>query len=262
MKNRLNIAMIDFARVKITAARAVVYGALAVLVAACSTDQTVNGIYDPNEAENREIHDANKSFDTDVIGPSAGGYGSVPEPVRDSVNNFADNISLPGKIVNNALQLNLEATVQNSFRLLLNTTVGIGGLFDPADALELYEHDTGFSETLFVWGVGEGAYQELPILGPSTQRDTFGSFVDVVANPSWYILGPAGTVVGLGSVVASKFDKRQRYSISVESVLHDSEDSYAQQRLIYLQNRRFELGITSGDGEESFDDPFDELYGD
>lgn len=231
------------------------------LLSACATGPSVDGIYDPFEVRNREMHQANKNFDSSVVGPSAGGYGAVPDPLRDGVNNFADNITLPGKIVNSLLQLNLEATVQNSFRLLLNSTVGIGGLFDPADALQLYEHDTGFSETMYVWGVGEGAFLELPVLGASTQRDAVGSFVDLVANPAWYILGPTVTAVGLGSMVASKFDSRQRYSNTVESILYDSEDSYAQSRLIYLQNRRFELGVELGEGEDSFDDPFDEMYG-
>ena len=141
------------------------------------------------------------------------------------------------------------------FSFVTNTTLGIGGIFNPTRELGIPENDTDFGETLYVWGVGEGNYVELPFLGPSTTRATFGLFVDLFTNPltavyddrsSEFYLTPAGLASGLSA--------RGRFTDTIDSILYESADSYAQARLIYLQNRRFRLGDT----ESSADiDPFE-----
>jgi phospholipid-binding lipoprotein MlaA len=115
---------------------------------------------------------------------------------------------------------------------------------------------TDFGETLHVWGVGEGYYLELPLLGPSTARDALGEVVDSVINPIGVLLPKPERYVGTLAKVASKIGDRARYSETVDSVLYDSADGYAQARLLYLQNRRYELGQTAG--EDDFEDPYAE----
>ncbi len=129
------------------------------------------------------------------------------------------------------------------FRFLVNSTVGIGGLFDLAtEDFNLPEVDTGFAETLHVWGVPAGAYLELPVLGPSTQRDLVGTVVDVL------LLDSLGNGVhrdvaraGLAARLLSKAGDRAQFGSTVDSVLHESADSYAQTRLLYIQRRQYEL---------------------
>jgi phospholipid-binding lipoprotein MlaA len=132
-------------------------------------------------------------------------------------------------------------------------------LLDPAgEAFGLHERSTDFGETLFVWGVGEGAFVEVPILGASTERDFAGFIVDSVFDPLSFVLtAPQYSRVRLATI-GSKVSERLRYGESVNSVLHQSADSYAQLRLLYLQNRRFALGEDSDD--DAFD-PYEDPYG-
>lgn len=237
--------------------------AVAVLCA-CAPPPAPSGMNDPDEAKNREIHAVNRAMDRALLNPASGVYGSIlPEPVRIGVSNFGNNLDIPGDVANNILQGRLGKAVENSLRFVVNSTVGLGGLFDPASAIGLAGDTTDFGETLHVWGVPEGAYQELPLLGPSTDRDTVGRIVDVALNPVRLAfpgrVGNAATVAG----VASTLGDRYRFAGTVESILYDSADSYAQARLLYLQNRRYELGQTAGDaagGEEAFLDPYEDPY--
>ena len=123
------------------------------------------------------------------------------------------------------------------------SSLGLGGFLDPATAdFALPELDTDFGQTLAVWGVGEGAYLELPVLGPSTLRDTAGRLVDLVIDPMLAVLNRDEYLIGLGMRAVSKAGDRARFGDSVDSVLHESADSYAQTRLIWTQHRRHELG--------------------
>jgi phospholipid-binding lipoprotein MlaA len=128
-------------------------------------------------------------------------------------------------------------------------------VFDPATAAGVAGDPTDFGETLHIWGVTEGNYFELPLFGPSTDRDALGKVVDIALDPLQLIL-PEKTSLPLVAKVASRISDRGRYSETVDSVLYDSADSYAQARLLYLQNRRFDLGQAPSD--ESFEDPYAE----
>lgn len=214
--------------------------------------------YDPYEAQNRKVHAFNKSVDTAFLKPASGGAGAVPEPVMQGLSNVAGNLDLPGDIVNSALQGRVEPLVQNTFRFVLNSTIGIGGLFDPAGALGIPAAPTDFGQTLHVWGVGEGAYQELPLLGPSTERDTAGRVVDMAIDPVSLALGwPKSGYVALLKF-GSRLGDRSRYSQTWDSTLYESADSYAQTRLMYLENRHYQLGqsASESDAYDPYEDPY------
>lgn len=227
-------------------------------LAACATPDGPNDINDPIEPVNRAIHGVNKGLDEVIVNPAAQTYGTVlPAPARRGVRNFADNLGLPSAALNNLLQFQLDDAFVNSARFLFNSTIGIGGLFDPASTIGVDERSTDFGETLHIWGVGEGAYLELPLLGPSTGRDAVGTVVDFVTNPLNAIGSHPEADIMIGGRVGARLGDRYTFSDSVESVLYDSADSYAQARSIYLQNRRFELGSTS---EDQYLDPYEDPY--
>jgi phospholipid-binding lipoprotein MlaA len=233
---------------------------LVLTVSACTSigSKTVssNGIYDPYEKQNRQIHEFNKSIDKALVRPAALGYTSIiPDEIEDSVSNFSRNLSSPSIIVNSLLQGDLNGAGVGTFRFTMNSTIGFLGLFDPASIFfDIQEHDADFGETLYVWGVGEGAYLELPFLGPSNQRDTVGMLVDFFTNPLSYVgLDSPEKYFGAGSRVARGLSSRGRYSDAVDSILYESADSYSQARLMGTQNRRFELGDENANVEA---DPF------
>jgi phospholipid-binding lipoprotein MlaA len=221
------------------------------------------GINDPLEQMNRGTHSLNVALDGALLGPGAKAYGSVvPKPVQRVVGNVADTLDLPGDIANDILQANVEEAGINSLRLAANLTLGVLGLFDAATAIGLPEKPTDFGETLHVWGVGEGPYVELPVLGPSTARDTVGTVVDVVANPVRLLVSGKDATGATVAKLFARLGDRDRYSETYESILYDSADSYAQARLLYLQNRRFQLGQSAEAGtNDSFVDPYEDPYG-
>ncbi len=238
----------------------VVIAALAGLTA-CTPAPAPQGINDPDEAANREVHALNLAIDTAVLRPVASAVRSEgpPGPLARVIGNFADNLDEPRRVVNSLLQLRIANAGENALRFVVNTTFGLGGVLDPAGALGLNGKDTDFGETLHVWGVGEGTYVELPVFGPSTSRDAFGMAVDYAINPVRILLDPPESYVATAAGAASRIGDRGRYSNTVDSILYDSADSYAQARLLYLQNRRFQLGQTGGD-DAAFEDPYEDPY--
>jgi phospholipid-binding lipoprotein MlaA len=227
-----------------------------VSLAACTAPPPTQDIYDPNEAANREVHDFNKAIDTALVKPISGAFSGrgEPGPISRVVANFADNLSEPSRVVNSLLQGNIPEAAQSSLRFAFNSTFGLAGILDPSTALGVQVKDTDFGETLHVWGVGEGAYVEVPLAGPSTERDVVGMAVDFLINPVSILLDPPQSYVATVAGLASKVGDRGRFSDTVDSILYDSADSYAQARLLYLQNRRFELGQTASD--DNFEDPY------
>ncbi len=236
------------------------------LVAGCGAPAVTSGINDPHEARNREVHAFNKNIDRAFVRGGSGAYGeAVPRPVRGGITNFVGNADMPRLVLNDVLQGEAEDALHNTFRFLVNTTFGIGGLLDPASDMGLEARQTDFGETLHVWGAGEGAYLELPVLGPSTERDAFGRAVDFAVNPLNFALPRKERVAVLGLGVVDAFGGRASFGSTVDSVLYDSADSYAQARLLYLQNRRFQLGgpaagptgtEVAGPGGDPYLDPY------
>lgn len=231
-------------------------------MAACAApgpDHTPGEPFDPYEKTNRKIHEFNRSVDRAVIRPAGRGYSSfLPDDIETLISRFAFNLSLPGSIVNNILQGNGIGATEDTYRFVVNSTMGLGGFFDPASELGMPEPtDADFGQTLYVWGVREGGYVELPLLGPSTERAAWGKVVDIFTNPLTYAVDSPENYYGTVASVSSRLSERGRFSDTIDSILYDSADSYAQARSLYLQNRRFKLGQAGGG---SYLDPYDSSY--
>jgi len=231
------------------------------LFAACGAPSGPSAINDPFETTNRKIHALNRGIDRALLGPVSKGYGGIiPKPVSQAVGNLAETLDLPGDIANDLLQLRIGDAAQNTLRLGTNLVFGLGGLIDTSTALGLQGKPTDFGETLHVWGVGEGAYLELPFAGPSTVRDAAGTVVDVVMNPVRLAVPKREAMAATGIKLFSRVGDRDRFSETVESILYDSADSYAQARLLYLQNRRFTLARGATATEDEIIDPYEDPY--
>lgn len=223
-------------------------------------DPQPTGVDDPYEGTNRSIHAFNKGFDTVVFKAPPGHARSIDNAFTRSVSNVGSNLGLPSKVVNSLLQGRPEPAVKNTFRFLINSTIGVAGIFDPAgSSFALPETDTDFGETLAVWGVGEGAYVELPVFGPSTERDAVGTVVDMAMNPVGQVLQGADATAASSARVAGKVADRKIHGDVVESILYDSADSYAQARLLYLQNRRYQLSGQEYNDAQAWD-PYADPY--
>ncbi len=242
-----------------------VFVSLPVLIAlgACSVAPEGQSIHDPYEQTNRQIHEFNVGLDRALLRPASQAANTLPDGVTQTVTNFADNVALPGLIANGILQGDIKGASTNTFRFVINSTVGFYGLFDVADIIGLYEEDTDFGETLAVWGVHEGAYVELPVLGPSTERDAVGEIVDMLYDPLGNWVTDEQLAYGTAANVADKIITRGAFGNSVDSVLYDSADGYAQARLLYLENRRYELGQEQSDAYiDPYADPYFDPYED
>ena len=224
---------------------------LSLTICACSTTGSrTSDARDPLEPINRVAHQFNEDLDRALLRPVARGYHRiVPEPVQIGVSNVFFNAKYPVTMVNNALQGKFVPAFSDLGRITLNTTLGLGGLFDPATAAGLERYDEDFGQTLGAWGVPSGIYVVVPFLGPYTLRDGIGSIVDDFAEPRSY-LEDDSTRYGLWA--GDKFDRRVRL-LDADAVLDRTGDSYAFIRSAYLQRREFLVkdGVTSGDDLEA-----------
>jgi phospholipid-binding lipoprotein MlaA len=193
---------------------------------------------DPWERMNRGTYKFNDAIDRAVVKPVAKGYVKVtPQPVRTGVTNFFDNLETPITMVNDLLQWQVKAFFNDTARLVLNTTLGIGGLFDPATRAGLDRNDRDFGQTLGVWGVKSGPYVVLPVLGPSDVRDAFGRGADTFANPRHYI---SNNWVAWGMWGVRGVDNRSRL-LYADTIVQGAYDPYAFVRNAYLQHRDFKV---------------------
>jgi len=231
---------------------------LPLLIASCGQVQVARGIHDPFEAGNRATHRANVRLDRNLIRPVANAYGTgVPKPVRTGIHNFATNLGEPATFVNSVLQLRPGQALRAAARFSINSTVGIAGLFDPATAFGITRRSSDFGETLHVWGAPEGNFVELPVLGPSTERDAAGTVVDFILNPLQAFLPTREYNSTLGVRAVDSLGRRYDFSPLIDSTLYNSADSYAQARILYLESRRYKL---SG-GRQTYNDPYANPYG-
>jgi phospholipid-binding lipoprotein MlaA len=208
------------------------------------------------ERFNRSVFAFNQTLDKAVARPVAVAYRKItPRPVRNSVSNFMGNIGYPTVMVNDLLQGKLKPFAQDTGRFLVNSTLGIGGLFDPATRMGLGANDEDLGQTFGRWGMGQGPYLMLPLLGPATARDGIGRVGDSFTNLSTYIDDPYWRygVTGLNLV-----NKREQL-LDTDSVLNKSFDPYAFLRSAYLQRREYQ--VHDGDVPEDLEEtePPDEL---
>ena len=156
--------------------------------------KNTNGqVKDCFEGINRAVFSFNKGLDNVLIEPIAKGYRSLPAPVRSGTSNVLTNLSSLITIPNNVLQGQIKTAGVNTGRFIINTTVGILGLFDVAEKMGFPEYEKeDYGQTLGVWGVGPGCYLVLPVLGPSTIRDTAGSFINVMGGDPYYNISVNG----------------------------------------------------------------------
>jgi phospholipid-binding lipoprotein MlaA len=188
------------------------------------------------ERFNRSIYAFNRKFDHILLRPAARGYVKItPAPVRTSVHNFLDNLDYTKTIINDFLQGKWRDGGTDTARLVLNTTVGLAGLFDPASKAGLDRHHTDFGQTLGIWGVHSGPYLMLPILGPSTVRDAIGLLPDEYSTLPVY-LRPVWIPWSVAVVEAVDI----RVGLLDEDKLLDSAfDPYAFVRNVWLQRREY-----------------------
>lgn len=209
---------------------------------------------DPLEKFNRATYAFNDALDRMLARPVAKAYRRVvPEPGRVAVSNVLSNFEYPETLVNSALQGKFKDASQDLARFVVNSTLGIGGLWDPATKFGLPRHDEDFGQTLGKWGVPTGPYIVLPLLGPSNFRDAPSKFVDRYANVPRY-LGDGNTeyyILGAGLV-----DKRAEL-LATDAALDTAFDPYALVRNAYLQRRQYL--VTDGQiAEEPYEEPYEE----
>ncbi len=213
---------------------------------------------DPLELLNRFTFAFNLMLDTMVFQPVAAAYNFfLPVEVRNSVRNTVRNLRSPLILINDVLQGELERAETTLVRFLVNSTIGVLGLFDVAADMGYPYHDEDFGQTLGAHGVGEGFYLVLPILGPSNPRDGIGLLVDMYLDPISYAAEAADIDdLILARTVAGGIDKRARLIDTIEDLKRDSIDFYARVRSLYRQSRTNEIN----NGEAPEDTPTPGLY--
>lgn len=204
---------------------------------------------DPFERVNRGTYAFNSAVDRGVLRPVAKAYHKVtPNFIETGVSNFFDNLETPRTIINNLLQGKFKDSLSDTGRLLLNTTLGLGGLLDPATDAGLAKHDEDFGQTFGKWGIKPGPYIVIPFLGPSDLRDGIGRVPDTYTNPAAYI---EEDKVRYGLYGLSAIDTRTQL-LSLDDALKQAYDPYSFMRNAYLQRRQYL--VTDG---QAADDPFE-----
>jgi len=209
---------------------------------------------DPLEPLNRGLYDVNNAIDTVLLRPAAVVYrAAVPPPVREGVRNALGNLRAPTILMNDILQGEMDRAGRTAARFLINSTLGIGGLVDVAAwQFGIRGHGEDFGQTLASWGVGEGPYLFLPVLGPSNPRDLLGAGVDVVASP-WFWFGQ-GEVVEILRWVRSGMtvlDTRESVLDTLDTLYATSLDPYSTLRSAYRQRREAEIRNTGRTAPEA-----------
>ena len=191
---------------------------------------------DPWESWNRGVYKFNDALDRHLVKPVAKGYVRViPQPVRTGIHNFFSNLKTPTVMINDALQGKFLAAANDLGRFLLNTTVGIGGLLDPATAAGMDRNEADFGLTFGHWGIHPGPFVELPVLGPSSMRDLPGLVIETYTDPRHYI---KNNYVKYGLYVVNAVDKRASL-LSLDKTLQNVYDPYAFIRDAYLSRRAY-----------------------
>ncbi|MFO1056211.1 MAG: VacJ family lipoprotein [Dongiaceae bacterium] len=193
---------------------------------------------DPLEATNRAIFGANQFLDRNALKPVAEAYKeNVPEEVQAGVHNALTNLNEPVTGINQVLQGNFDFAWDTTQRFVVNSTIGGLGIFDVATDWDLPHRDADFGQTLGVWGVDDGPYLMLPLLGPSNPRDAVGFVVDILLDPLTWVGTPAVTALNYARFGGTVIDQRAAHLADLDEVQKNSLDFYAALRSLYRQHR-------------------------
>ena len=223
-------------------------------------------IKDCFEPLNRATFALNQGLDKVIFKPVAKAYRVLPSPVRSGTSNALDNLSSLVTIPNNILQGDFAKAGVNTGRFLINTTIGIVGIFDVAEKMGFPEYEKeDYGQTLGALGVGPGCYLVLPVLGPSTVRDTVGSLANVVGGDPWYNVTVANDTQHFsdinywGTRVMTGIDFRAKNLDSFENLENNSMDFYASVRSLYLQDRQKKIANSKEVTKTMDDSDWEEL---
>ncbi len=196
-------------------------------------------IYDPFEEQNRSVMEFNRAVDKAIINPIINGYRTItPKPARSGIRNFLRNLRSPIILANQLLQGDLGGARDVLLRATINTTLGIGGIFDIAGYEGIEYEPEDFGQTLAVWGVGHGPYMVVPFIGPSSLRDYGGYFTDYLADPlRIHLFNNDQKLLYTAKFGADYLDLRDSLMDTLNDVEYTSIDYYAAIRSIYYQNR-------------------------
>ena len=205
------------------------------------------------EGTSRAIFKFNMALDNAIIEPIAKGYNKLPEPIKNGTSNFTSNIATLLSIPNHLAQGNMKGAGDATASFLINTTIGVIGLANPAEKLGLKAQKEDVGQTLGAYGVGPGCYFVLPVLGPTTARDSVGmvadTFVDPFAHVTWRekeLFGTSGNQLDYLSVKgATAVDFRADNEVNFDSLEKNSIDLYASYKSLYLQNRENKINNSS-----------------
>ncbi len=205
---------------------------------------------DPLEPTNRVFYKINDTLDTYALKPAAQAYRFVlPERVRTGIHNVLDNLGGPVRLTNDTLEGKPRRAGDTAMRFLINSTAGVGGIFDVAKSVGYPNHDTDFALTLANWNVPEGPFLFLPVLGPSSPRDVTGFAADMVINPfTWIARGQrVFTITSWTKTVLGALDARAEFLDAIDNVKKTALDPYATFRSLYRQNRAGKLETLRAD---------------
>ena len=218
------------------------------------------------EKINRGVFAFNQILDNVIVEPLAKGYRYLPSPIRTGTSNALNNLSLVVTIPNNLLQGEITLAGKNTGRFIINSTIGILGFFDPASKIGLNDYEKeDWGQTLGTWGVGEGCYIVLPILGPSTVRDTVGSLANYMGGDAWYNITVRNDTQYVSdfdyyaSVGTTGIDFRAKNIESFDNLEKNSLDFYASVKSLYLQDRRKKIANSDDITETMNDSDWDEI---
>jgi phospholipid-binding lipoprotein MlaA len=222
------------------------------LLQGCATGPNANPA-DPLEPFNRAMFSFNEGVDRAILKPVATAYRDVtPQPVRTGVTSFFGNISDVWSLVNNLLQAKPEAAADSLFRVTVNTLWGLGGIFDVASEMRIPKRSEDFGQTLGHWGLASGPYVVLPLLGPSSVRDSVGTLVDIQGD----LVGQADNVPVRNSLIGLRAVNMRANLLGAGDVLEQAAlDKYSFTRDAYLQRRRNHIGGPAVEKEERYDLP-------
>jgi len=193
-------------------------------------------VSDPLERMNRAFFRFNDKLYCWVLRPVSKGYRIVaPKPVRESFERFFDNVKFPIRLVNNVLEGRLKGAGIETTRFVVNTTMGVGGLFDPATRWRLKAHPADFDQTLAVYGISTGIYLNWPILGPSSVRGTVGTAGEIALSPAWYFDIPCA--VTLGAEGLERVNTTSLHSDEYDALKQATLDPYVALRSAYFERR-------------------------